>query len=81
MKTITVLRKNIIFTFGSSKTVSLGANTDKVSQRKMANSRGLMVKAEDSRPRGPGFKPPIWRPFFRHHSFGSKLGIKFVEKV
>ena len=25
---------------------------------------------------GPGLKPPIWRPFFRHHSFGSKLGNK-----
>jgi hypothetical protein len=28
---------------------------------------------------GPGFKPPIWRPFFKHHSFGSKLGTKIVE--
>ncbi len=38
-----------------------------------------MVKAEDSWPRGPGFKPPLWRPFFRHHSLGSKLGTKIVE--
>jgi hypothetical protein len=22
-----------------------------------------VVKAEDSRPRGPGFNPPLWRPF------------------
>ena len=44
-----------------------------------ASSRGLVVKAEDSRPRGPGFNPPLWRPFFRHHSFGSKLGTKIVE--
>jgi len=35
-----------------------------------------VVKAEDSRPRGPGFKPPLWRPFLRHHSFGSMLGTK-----
>ncbi len=42
---------------------------------------GLVVKAEDSWPRGPGFKPPLWRPFFRHHSFGSKLGPKIVEKT
>ncbi len=46
-----------------------------------ASSRGLVVKAEDSRPRGPGFNPPLWRPFFRHHSFGSKLGTKIVEKL
>ncbi len=30
----------------------------------MASSRGLVVKAEDFWPRGPGFKPPLWRPFF-----------------
>jgi hypothetical protein len=48
-------------------------------ERKKASSRGLVVKAEDSRPRGPGFKPPLRRPFFRHHSFGSKLGKKIVE--
>ena len=47
----------------------------------MATRHGLVVKAEDSRPRGPGFKPPLWRPFFRHHSFGSKLGTKIVEKL
>jgi hypothetical protein len=46
-----------------------------------ASSRGLVVKAEDSRPRGPGFIPPLRRPFFRHHSFGSKLGTKIVEKL
>ncbi len=44
-----------------------------------ASSRGLEVKEEESRPKGPGFKPPLWRPFFGHHSFGSKLGIKIVE--
>ncbi len=44
-----------------------------------ASSCGLMVKAEDSEPRGPGFKPPLWRPFLRHHSFGSKLRTKIVE--
>jgi hypothetical protein len=44
-------------------------------------SAGLVVKAEDSWPRGPGFKPPLWRPFFRHHSFGSKLGTKFVKTL
>jgi hypothetical protein len=27
----------------------------------------------------PGFKPPLWRPFFRYHSYGSKLGTKCVE--
>ena len=43
-----------------------------------ASTRGLEVKAEDSLPRGPGFKPPLWRPFFRHHSFRSKLGTKIV---
>ena len=26
-------------------------------------------------------KPPLWRPIFRHHSFGSKLGTKIVEKT
>jgi hypothetical protein len=25
------------------------------------------------------FKPPLWRPFFRQHLFGSKLGTKIVE--
>ena len=30
--------------------------------------RGLVVKAEDS-------NPPLKRPFFRHHSFGAKIGI------
>jgi hypothetical protein len=43
--------------------------------------RSARVKAEDSWPRGPEFKPPLWRPFFRHHSFGSKLGTKIVEKL
>jgi hypothetical protein len=46
-----------------------------------ASSHGLVVKAEDSWPRGPGFKPPLWRPLFRHHSFGSKLGTKIVETL
>ncbi len=46
-----------------------------------ASSRGLVVKAEDSWPRGPGFKPPLWRPFFRHHSFGSKLGTKLWKTL
>jgi hypothetical protein len=53
----------------------------KINGNSKASSRGLVVKAEDSRPRGPGFKPPLWRPFFRHHSFGSKLGTKIVEKL
>ena len=44
-----------------------------------ASSCYLVVKAEDSWPRGSGFKPSLWRPFFRHHSFRSKLGTKFVE--
>jgi hypothetical protein len=26
-------------------------------------------------------KPPLWRPFFRHHSFGSKLGTKICGKI
>ncbi len=43
--------------------------------------RGLVVNAEDPWPRGPGFKSPLWRPFFRHHSFGSKLGTIIVEKT
>ena len=29
------------------------------------SSRDLVVKAEDSWPRGLGFKPPLWRPFFQ----------------
>jgi len=53
----------------------------KINKIPQASSRGLVVKAEDSRPRGPGFNPPLWRPFFRHHSFGSKLGTKNVEKL
>jgi hypothetical protein len=52
-----------------------------VSNLNEASSRGLVVKAEDSRPKGPGFKPPLWRPFFMHHSFGSKLGIKNCGKL
>jgi hypothetical protein len=28
-----------------------------------------------------GSNPHYWRPFFRHHSFGSKLGTKIVEKL
>ena len=28
-----------------------------------------------------GSNPPLWRPFFRHHSFRSKLGTKIVEKL
>jgi hypothetical protein len=51
----------------------------KIPTTRVASSRGLVVKAEDSWPRGPVFKPPLWRPFFRHHSFGSKLGKKIVE--
>jgi hypothetical protein len=47
----------------------------------MASSRGLVVKAEDSWPRGPGFKPSLWRPFFRHNSFGSKLGTKMWKTL
>ena len=47
--------------------------------RQVENSRGLVVKAEDSCPRGPGFKPTLWRPFFRHHLFISKLGTKIME--
>ena len=44
-------------------------------------SGGLVVKEEDSWLRGPGFKPSLCRPFFRHHSFGSKLGSKIVGKL
>jgi hypothetical protein len=42
----------------------------------MNSSHGLVVKAEDSWLRGCGFNPPLWRPFFMHHSFGSKHGGK-----
>jgi hypothetical protein len=45
-----------------------GANVG-TNKQMIASSRTLVVKAEDSWPRGPGFKPPLWRPFFRHHSF------------
>ncbi len=38
----------------------------------LTSSHGLVVKAEDLWPRSPGFKPPLWRPFFRHHSFGDQ---------
>jgi hypothetical protein len=32
--------------------------------------------------KGYEFEPPMWRPFFRHHSCGLlKLGIKFVETL
>ncbi len=31
--------------------------------KSQVSSRGLVVKAEESWPRGPGFKPPLWRPF------------------
>jgi hypothetical protein len=48
---------------------------------KKASSHGLVVKVEDSWPRGPGFKPPLQRPFFRHHSFRSKLWTKIVETL
>jgi len=41
-----------------------------------ACSRGLVVKAEDSWLRSRGFKPPLWRPFYMHHSFGLKHGSK-----
>ncbi len=37
---------------------------------------GLVVKAEDSRLKGCGFKSPLRRPFFRHHSFGSNAWSK-----
>jgi hypothetical protein len=37
----------------------------------LASSHGLVVKAENSWLRGRGFKTPLRRPFFRHHSFGS----------
>ena len=40
-----------------------------------------MVKAEDSWLRGCEFKPPLRRPFFRHHSFGSKPGAKIEWKL
>jgi hypothetical protein len=43
----------------------------------MASSRGLVVEAENSRRRGLGLKPPLWRPFFKHHSFGTQI----VEKL
>jgi hypothetical protein len=29
----------------------------------------------------PGFKPPLRRSFFRHHSFGSKPGAKIKWKL
>jgi hypothetical protein len=40
-----------------------------------------VVKAEDSQTTGCGFKPPLWRLFFRYHSFGSKHGIKKCGKL
>ncbi len=47
----------------------------------LASSRGQVFKAEDSWPRGPRFKPPLWRPFFRHHLFGSKVGTKMRKTL
>jgi hypothetical protein len=38
-----------------------------------------VVKAEDSYLKGCEFELSLWRPFFRHHSFGLKLGTKIVE--
>jgi hypothetical protein len=47
--------------------------------KQKGSSRGLVVKAEDLYLKGCEFEPSLWRPFFRNHSFGSKLGTKFVE--
>jgi hypothetical protein len=38
-------------------------------------------KAGDSWLRGRGFKPPLRRPFFRHHSFGSKTWSKHWVEI
>ena len=46
----------------------------------LASSCGLVVKAEDSCPSGTGFLPPLWRPFFRYHLFGSKAWNKNCGK-
>ncbi len=42
-------------------------------------SRGLVVKAEDSWPRGPGFKPPTMETIFQALFIRSKPGTKIVE--
>jgi hypothetical protein len=43
-----------------------------------ASRCGLVVKAEDSRLRSLGFKSPLRRPLFIHHSFLSKHGTKEI---
>ena len=40
----------------------------------------LVVMAEDSWPRGRGFESPLRRPFFMHHSLGSKHGNLLLDK-
>jgi len=39
---------------------------------------GQVVKVGDSRLRCLGFESPLRRPFFMHHSFGSKNGTKEI---
>ena len=53
-------------------TENVNEKKKQISKKSLASSRGLVVKAEDSGLKGRGLKPPLRRPFFRHHSFGSK---------
>ncbi len=47
-----------------------------------ASSHGLVVKAEDSWLRGPGLKPPLWRPFFSSTiHLDQNLERKIAEKL
>ena len=66
--------------FTNFKQFCLGLGGSKMSLSKQglrkARSRGLVVKGEGSWLRGCGFKPLRRRPFFTHHSFGSKYGSK-----
>jgi hypothetical protein len=55
-------------------------NPDNV-ETNQASSRGLVVKAEDSWPRGPEFKPPLWRPFFQAPFIWMEAWNKIVEKL
>jgi hypothetical protein len=41
----------------------------------------IVVKAEDTKPRGRGFKPPMWRLLGRYQPLGSKRDTKRQMKM
>jgi hypothetical protein len=48
--------------------------------KKRLGTPDLVVKIEDSKPKGCGFEIPLERPLYTYHSFKSNLGKKIVEK-